>query len=98
MARELNGVPGEVKEVYEALVKSAVNAFGESGVDAANVYHAGYGERGEWRVGSNYEDGHPSMIFRGGGWYYRSPYTGEDSKMRGGLEEAIGNASIFFTG
>ncbi len=94
----LSGAPPEVTEVYEALVKSAVNAFGELGVDAANAYQAKYADHTEWRVGSNYEDGHSTMIFRAGVWYYRSPYSGEDSKMRGGLEEAIGNASIFFTG
>ncbi len=97
MAR-LNGAPTEVIEVYEALVKSAVNAFGESGVDAANAYEAKYGDHTEWRVGSNFEDGHPTMIFRKSSWYYRSPWSGEDTKMRAGFAEAIGNASIFFTG
>jgi len=52
----------------------------------------------EWCVGDNYERGSFSMIFRDGKWFYRDKWTGEDKEMVGGFKEAVGNASIWYTG
>lgn len=45
----------------------------------------------EFIIGSNYEDGTSSTIFRGGVWYYRDPWTGEDRPVPGGWMEVFGH-------
>lgn len=40
-------------------------------------------------AGSNYEDGVASTIWKAGKWWYRSPWTGEDTLVPGGFKEVI---------
>ena len=94
MKDKTKGAPSQVKAVYSALLKNAEKVYSEFAESVVSCYTSGK----EWRVGSNFEDGHHTMIFRDDKWFTRSPWSGEDTEMRHGFNEAIGTANIYFTG
>lgn len=106
---ELTDAPAPVLEVHNAMLANARERWSEEDMtilrpvytrpeDSYNSETYNYDATGNWIVGCNFEGWGPSMIFKKGVWYYRSRRTGEDTPMKGGHEEALGNASIFFTG
>jgi hypothetical protein len=105
---ELTDAPAQVLEVHNAMLANARERFGDDTDDIRPVYTRPednydsttneYKMTGNWIVGCNFEGWGPSMIFKGGVWFYRSWRDGEDKPMAAGHEEALSNASIFFTG
>ena len=105
---DLTNAPAPVLEVHNAMLANARERFGDDTDDLRPVYTRpedsfnretyNYEPTGNWIVGCNFEGWGPSMIFKEGVWFYRSRRTGEDKPMKGGHEEALGNAQIFFTG
>ena len=101
--------PTQVLEVHAAMMCNARERWSEEDVQAIKPVYTRAEDRwdnetneyettGNWIVGCNFEGWGPSMIFKEGVWFYRSRVSGEDSPMKGGHEEALGNAQIFFTG
>jgi hypothetical protein len=96
-------MPEQVRQVYETMAANAKEAdelkdsvyIGLQGPEDWNskTHH-------EWCVGDNYERGSFSMIFRPDldKWFYRDKWSGEDREMKGGFNEALSNASIWYTG
>ena len=95
---KFENAPEEVREVHKLLVENAIERFGDKEFGEDAVYTR---ERpnGNWIVGPNFENFGDSMIYKPGeGWFYRESWSGVDNAMRGGYEEAKGNARCFFTG
>jgi len=96
--------PTEVREVIKALHKNATQRLLDDADDdsfvAEDLVCAGFDEESnEWYVGSNFEDGSSTMIFKQDNkWYYRRPYAENDRLAPNGYKEMLSNASIFFTG
>ena len=104
---DLTDAPAPVLEVHNAMLANArenwdadfaLTAVYTRPEDSYNHETNEYEPTGNWIVGCNFEGWGPSMIFKEGVWFYRSSRTGEDKPMKGGHEEALGNAQIFFTG
>ena len=53
---------------------------------------------GEWRLGSNFEDGIPTAIFNMDSrkWFYRDPRSGTDSLVKGGAAEVVYHLAAMF--
>jgi hypothetical protein len=53
-----------------------------------------------WSIGDNYERIGINLVYRADldKWFYRNTWDGEDRPMPGGFDEAMGNASIMYTG
>ena len=105
---DLSAAPAEVLEVHKAMVENAIERFGGDDYqslapvytrpeDRYNDETREYELTGNWIVGCNYEGWGSSMVWKNGVWYYRPGYS-EDRPMKNGHSEAVGNASIFFTG
>lgn len=105
---DLTDAPARVLEVHNAMLANARERFGDDTDDLSPVYTrpeghysrvtGEYETTGCWIVACNFEGWGSSMIFHEGDWFYRSSRSGEDRLMKGGHEEALANASIFFTG
>jgi hypothetical protein len=102
---DLTNAPAQVLEVHNALLANAQENWDDGFADTAvytrpednyNSETYEYEPTGNWIVGCNFEGWGPSMIFKEGVWYYRS--RGIDKAMAAGHAEALGNASVFFTG
>lgn len=88
-------MPTEIANVVKAMKLNAKQA----GRPSDTVYVSGPNEPyNEWIVADNYERSPYSIIYRDGKWFYRNMWNGQDSKMRGGYNEAMSAASMFFTG
>ncbi|MDP6232065.1 MAG: hypothetical protein QF913_07845 [Nitrospinaceae bacterium] len=94
---KLANAPKEVLKVHNLLVKNATEAFGDKKFGKDAVFTRA-DEDGSWIVGPNFENYGNSMIYKPEGWFYRESWSGADKAMRGGYEEAKGNAQCFFTG
>ena len=103
----LDGAPPQVLEVHNAMVANAQEMW-DSPCIGAEVYTRPetrynsttneYTPTGSWLVGPNFEGWGSAMVFKEGTWFYRGRGDGVDRPMKGGHEEALGNASCFFTG
>ena len=104
---DFNNMPAPVREVHEAMVANARENWDDEDMKCLRPVYTrtedrydsethSYTSTGNWIVGCNFEGWGPSMIFADGVWFYRE--RGYDKKMKGGHEEALGNASCFFTG
>jgi hypothetical protein len=91
-----SGAPEEVVKVAETLLANAKEAgFSET---SRPVYVSQHGPN-EWHVGSNFEDSPLWLYYIDGKWYYWNEYEEPMLKpMRGGFEEALANARIWWTG
>jgi hypothetical protein len=91
-----SGAPEEVVKVAETLLANAKEAgFSET---SRPVYVSQHGPN-EWHVGSNFEDSPLWLYYIDGKWYYWNEYEEPMLKpMRGGFEEALANAQIWWTG
>jgi hypothetical protein len=94
------GTPDEVRQVAEALIKNGAEAGFSADlacyVSGSAVSPGTYAE-GEWVVGPNFEGRGGGMAYKNGAWFYID-YEGERIPIRGGLREAMSNASIWYTG
>lgn len=93
-------IPDEVRQVAEALVKNGAEA--DLSADMAcyvsgSAVSPGIYAEGEWVVGPNFEGMGGGMAYKNGAWFYIDP-EGERIPIRGGLREALSNASIWYTG
>jgi len=93
----------EMAERMPKPVSKVLKAARQSARDAGRPVKDAYGSKSiyghdEWIVGSNFEDGSSSMIYRDNQWYYRDPHSGNDKLMRGGQAEAEANADLMFHG
>ncbi len=103
----LDGAPPQVLEVHNAMVANAREMWNDACIDAAvytrpetrfNSTTYDYEPTGNWLVGPNFEGWGSTMVFKQGTWFYRGRHDGVDKPMKGGHEEALGNAGCFFTG
>jgi len=107
---DLSNAPSEVIQVHEAMVHNAKQRWNEEDFNVLSpVYtredetYPDYKPNGSWLVGANFEGMGPSLLFKKGengepsAWWYRFGYKA-DKPMKGGFQEALGNARIFFTG
>ncbi len=107
-AREWATMPAQVLEVHNAMLANAKKAYPDEKDDEVIrlTYTRAEKKRdghkniptGAWIVGSNHEDGSAEMVWQNGVWQYESTRTGARWPMEGGHEEALANASIFWTG
>jgi hypothetical protein len=95
--------PEQVQQVYDAMVANAKEA--KELDDSVHLGHYGPEDwqsqpHEEWIIGDNYERGPFSLGYRSDKdqRFYRDKWSGEDRLMPGGFEEAMGNASIWYTG
>jgi hypothetical protein len=89
-------MPAAIREVLQAMEASAQEAYGPQFPGAVYVSQQ---EDGAWIVGPNAEVLDGSLVFKPDGlWYFRCRYTGEDTLLKGGQEEAVDSARIWFTG
>lgn len=90
-----NQAPEQVVEVSRVLINNARLSGDE---EAAYINFDPVKQ--QWRVGSNYEDGHHTLIYDeiSFTWLSRNPWTGEDKRLTDGYDEALAFASILFTG
>ena len=87
-----SNAPREVKQVAKASIENAKEAGDDDRVHISNH------EEGRWVIGDNYEQ-MPNLVYYEGKdeWYYM-PNWGSEKLIRGGLREALANASIMWTG
>ena len=87
-----SNAPQEVRQVAETLIKNGAEAELPPNL-AAYVRFS----NGEWIVGPNFEGSGAGMSYRNGLWFYID-YEGERKPMKNGFQEALSNASIWYTG
>ena len=107
-AREWATIPPEVLEVHNALTENARQVYTDpedfEAIAPVYTYPEDYWEgaerkyTGAWVTGGNREDGRPVMVWEDGVWFYHSTRSGHRRPMEGGHDEAMSNASIFWTG
>ena len=93
-------MPECVKRVHEAMVKNASTiGCGDDVYTGVQQFHHD-GPYDEWAIGDNLErlDGCIVYNVKKDQWFYREKWSGEDTLMKGGEQEAIANAEIFYTG
>jgi hypothetical protein len=95
-------MPDQVREVCRVMKANAEEARWVREDPVYVSFHWNTLGRDEWCIGDNYDNYERgcsfNMIFRDGKWFYRDKWTGEDKEMVGGFKEAMGNASIWYTG
>lgn len=90
----MHTMPNEVRRVFNALEASVK----EADLPKSFAYVHYHERNDEWIVGPNIEGYGPSSVYRGGVWYYRDGFTGRDRPIPHGVEEAVEDARITFTG
>ena len=92
--------PAGVRLVEKAMLENAKAA----GIPSWRVYVSYYTgcmpsmPCAEWHCADNVESGLETIVFAGKKWFLRDRHTGEDTEMKGGFDEAMATARIFFTG
>jgi hypothetical protein len=99
----LTGAPADVVRVHEAMLANAKSVWPNDPEFAQNAIYTRMGDHGEdigsWLIGPNFEGLGGTMIRHPDGtWWYR-PWmpTGPDKPMQG-VQGALNNACIWFTG
>jgi len=92
LAEEFANSPQEFKDVVAAF-KASASAAGEH---ERAVHHCKEGE--EYIVGDNFERMAGCYVLRGGEWFFRDKWSGEDRPVKGGVAEVLADASIAYTG
>jgi len=102
--KEQPGMPVEVLEVVREAKRQMLERLTveEFRIVAANYWfsynESEYSPKREWRLGSNFEDGISTAIFDVDSkiWYYREPWEGRDTLVKGGVAEVVAHLRAFF--
>ena len=91
--------PSEIVELCMEVDKALNEMQDLSDIDYIYVsQHINYQGSPEYILGSDFEDGNSSCVFRSGKWYYREPFEGTDKPIKNGKDEAVAHLSIMFNG